>query len=211
VASIKTRRNSVLKSNTNVGIYGLAVLPVDYLSRLGDPFEQLCKDRCVDPVYHEVFTTGIKAYQLVTYRKLLREHYGRGVANQVSKYQQRLLEKEESGDTINYIIKLINIALDSGTVAADTDHGSIDIPIEMNVALLLLLDAPSSPHRVSHPDQYAIEIGSMALDIDWLLSNCLCRAREDVHRVFAPLLTCLGSGVRIDFARAYLKDKLVTH
>ena len=198
----------MLKSNINVGIYGLAVLPVDYLSQLDDPFQQLSKDRYIDPVYHEIFTTGIKAYRLVTYRKLLRERYGRGVANQVSKYQQRLLENEDSGSTINDFIKLIHIALDTGTVAADTDHGSVDIPIEMNVALLLLLDAPSSPHRVSHPNQYATEIKGMDLDIDWLFSECLCHARKDMLRVFEPLLTCIGSGARIDFARSYLKGKL---
>jgi hypothetical protein len=201
----------VLKSNINVGIYGLAVLPVDYLSRLGDPFEQLCKDRGVDPVYREVFTTGIQAYQLVTYLKLLRERYGRGVASQVSKYQQRLLEKEDGGNSINYTIKLVNVALDTGTVAADTERGSIDIPIEMNVALSLLLGAPSSPHYANYPDQRVTEIGNMDLDIDWLLSKCLCRARDDMHRVFAPLLACVESGVRIDFAQAYLNDKLVAN
>jgi hypothetical protein len=204
-----TDRNLVLDSRINVGIFGLAVLPIDYLSRLGDPFEQTCKEQDIDPVYREVFTTGIRAYQLVTYLKLVRMHYGRGVANQVSNYQQRLLEKEAGGTIISHTMKLVKDALDTDTVAADTDHGSIDIPIEMNIALSLLLGVASSPHCVSHPDQCQTEIGSMDLDIDWLLSHCLARARDDMQNVFAPLLACVDSGVRIDFAQAYLNDRLV--
>ena len=194
----------MFKSKINVGIYSLAVLPIDYLSRLGCPFELLCKDQDIDPEYREVFTAGIRSYQLVTYYRLVREHYGRGVANQVNSYQQRLLDKEPGGKSINYTIRLINNALDSETVTADTGHGRIDIPIEMNVALSLLLGATSSPHCASHPDERAVEIGSMGLDIDWLLSHCLTRARDDMQKVFAPLLASLNSGGRIDTVQSYL-------
>jgi hypothetical protein len=200
----------VLKNKVNVGIYGLAVLPVDYLSRLGDPFEQLCKEQGVDPDYREVFTTGIRAYQLVTYLRLLREHYGCGVANQVRVYQQRLLDREDGGFPISHAMKIINAALESDTVAADTDHGRIDIPIEMNVALSLLLGIVSSPNCVNRQDQRVTEIGNMDLEIDWVLSRCLGRARDDVQKVFTPLFACIDSGVRHDFVQAYLNDKLVS-
>jgi len=201
----------VLDNKINVGIYGLAVLPIDYLSRLGCPFEQLCKDQCIDEVYREVFTAGIRSYQLVTYISLVREHYGRGVANQINSYQQRLLEKEPGGRLINQTIRLINHALDSGAVTADTDHGCVDIPIEMNVALSLLLGVTSSPHCVSHPDERAAEIGSMGLDIDWVLSHCLIRVRDDIQKVFAPLLACIDSGVRFDHIQSYLDERLVAN
>lgn len=200
----------MLKNKVNVGIYGLAVLPVDYLSRLGDPFEQLCKEQGVDPDYREVFTTGIRAYQLVTYLRLLREHYGCGVANQVRVYQQRLLDREDGGFPISHAMKIINAALESDTVAADTDHGRIDIPIEMNVALSLLLGIVSSPNCVNRQDQRVTEIGNMDLEIDWVLSRCLGRARDDVQKVFTPLFACIDSGVRHDFVQAYLNDKLVS-
>jgi len=200
--------NPVFDNKLNVGIYSLAVLPIDYLTRLGCPFERLCKDQSLDPDYREVFTAGIRSYQLVTYLKLVREHYGRGVANQINSYQQRLLDEEPGGKPINHAIKLINRALDSDAVAADTEHGRIDIPIEMNVALSLLLGVTSSPHCVSHPDDCAAEIGTMGLDIDWLLSQCLTHARDDMQKVFAPLLACINSGVRVDYVQSYLSERL---
>ena len=201
----------MFNNKLNVGIYSLAVLPIDYLSILGCPFEHLCKDQGLDSDYREVFTAGIRSYQLVTYLKLVREHYGRGVANQINSYQQRLLDEEPGGKPINHAISLINRALASDTVAADTDHGRIDIPIEMNVALSLLLGVTSSPHCVSHPDECVAEIGAMGLDIDWLLSQCLTRARDDMHKVFAPLLASIDSGVCIDYVQSYLSDRLVAN
>jgi len=201
----------LFNSKLNVGVYGLAVLPIDYLSRLGDPLEQTGAEQRVDPVYRDVFCVGIRAYQLLTYLKLVREHYGRGVASQVSSYQQRLLEMEAGGYITLYTLDLINDALDSGTVAADTEQGIIDIPIEMNVALSLLLGVASSPHCVSHPDQRHAEIGNIDLDIDWRLSNCLARARDEMQKVFAPLLACIDSGVPVDYAQSYLRDKLVAN
>jgi len=201
----------VFNNKLNVGIYSLAVLPIDYLARLGCPYERLCNGQGVDPDYREVFAAGIRSYQLVTYLKLVREHYGRGVANQINRYQQRLLDEEPGGKPINHAIRLINHALASDAIAADTEHGRIDIPIEMNVALSLLLGVTSSPHCVSHPDEYAAEIGTMGLDIDWLLSLCLTRARDDMQKVFAPLLACIGSGVGINYVQSCLDDQLVTN
>jgi hypothetical protein len=192
----------------NVGVYGLAVMPIDYMSRLGCPLEQVCSDQKVDPVYRDVFSSGIRAYQLVTYRGLVREHYGRGVANQVSTYQHRLLEKEPGGGSLGHSVRLVNEALESDTVAADTDRGRVEIPIEMNVALSLLLGAHTSPHYVTHPEDRYTEIGSMDMDVDWTLSKCLSRARENMQNVFNPLLTSINSGVRIDFVEAYLKDRV---
>jgi hypothetical protein len=201
----------VLKNKIHVGIYGLAVLPIDYLSRLECPFEQLCRDQIIDSGYREVFTVGIKAYQLVIYLTLVRKQYGRGVANQINRYQQRLLEKDAGGKSISHTIKIINRALDSDTVAADTHLGRINIPIEMNVALALLLGVVSSPHCVSHPEQRADEINSMGLDVDWTLSQCLIRARDEMHKIFAPLLDCIDSGVSINFVQNYLNDKLAVN
>ena len=195
----------------NVGVYSLAELPIDYLSRLGCPLAQLCSDQKVDPLYRDVFKTGIKAYQLVTYHELVREYYGRGVANQVSSYQQRLLEREPGGRSLGHSVRLVNRALDSDTVAADTELGTVEIPIEMNVALSLLLGADSSPHFVRHPDDRVTEISSMDMDVDWALSKCLSRARENMQNVFTPLLGCINSGVRSDHVEAYLRARFTAN
>lgn len=190
---------------------GLAILPIDYLSRRGCPYEQACSVETIDSAYRGVFTTGIKAYQLVVYRQLVREHFGRDVANQIVACQNRLLEEHEDGGAMNKAVKLINTALDSDTVAADTDSGVVEIPIEMNVALSLLLGVDSSPHCVNHPDASIDEICTMEMDIDWKLSSYLMRAGNDMQDLFIPLFSCIDSGVPIDYAKAYINEKLIAH
>ena len=198
----------MLNNRINISIYSLAVLPVDYLDRLGDPFEMAAAAKDIDPSYQSVFSTGIRAYQLTIYLKLVRAHYGRGVANQIGNYQQRLLQPDgDAPSDIMTAIELVRGALESKSVTADTGHGSIDIPIEMNVALALLLGMPGSPHYCSGVEQRVAQVNRMARDLDWSLSQCLVRAREEIERVFSPLLSCVDSGVRIDYVQAWLNEK----
>ena len=198
----------MLNNRINISIYSLAALPVDYLDRLGDPFEMAAAAKDIDPAYQSVFSTGIRAYQLATYLKMVRAHYGRGVANQIGNYQQRLLQPDgDSPNDITIAIELVRGALDSKSVTADTGHGSIDVPIEMNIALALLLGMRSSPHFSTRSDERIEQANCMGMDIDWSLSQCLTHAREEIERVFSPLLTCIESGVRVDFVKAWLNEK----
>ena len=198
----------MLNNRINIGIYSLAVLPIDYLDRLGDPFETTCAPKDIDPSYRGVFSDGIRAYQLTTYLMLVRTHYGRGVAKQIGNYQQRLLQPDGAvPNTITTAIELVQGALGSESVTADTDHGKLEIPIEMNIALALLLGMHSSPHFSTRPDQRAAQASRMGMDVDWSLSQCLTHAREEMERVFAPLLACIESGVRVDYVKTWLNEK----
>jgi hypothetical protein len=47
----------------------------------------------------------------------------------------------------------------------------------------------------------------MGKDLDWSLSQCLVKAREEIERIFSPLLACMDSGVRVDYVEAWLNDR----
>jgi hypothetical protein len=154
-----------------------------------------------------VFSAGIRAYQLAAYLQLVRAQYGRAVAGNIGNFQRRLLQT--AGNDACGILKAIELvsgALATESVTADTGHGSIDIPIEMNVAIALLLGMPDSPHFAARPDQRATRLKNMGTDVDWSLSQCLIHAREEIEKVFSPLLDCINSGVRIDFVEAWLHN-----
>jgi hypothetical protein len=198
----------MLNNRINISIFSLAVLPLEYLDRLGDPFETTCVARGLNPSCRDVFSDGIRAYQLVNYLKLVQARYGRDVANNIGNYQRRLLQPEGYvPNGITQAIELVQGALESESVTADTDHGSIDIPIEMNVAIALLLGMPGSPHFASRPDQRTEQVNNMGMDVDWSLSQCLIHAREEIEKVFSPLLDCINSGVRMDFVHVWLNEK----
>jgi hypothetical protein len=198
----------VLNRKINISVYGLAVLPVNYLDRTGDPLETVCADKFIEPGCRPVFTAGIRAYQLAIYLQLVRKHYGRGVANQTGSYQRRLLQPEDDSMDRNAIAnELVRGALASERVTADAYHGRVDIPIEMNVALALLLGMPESPYYSSETAQRIEKVSRMRKDLDWSLSQCLVMAREEIERVFSPLLSCIDSGVRVDYVEAWLNKR----
>ena len=201
----------MLNKKINISVYGLAVLPVNYLDRIGDPLETACAGKCIEPGCRPVFTVGIRAYQLAIYLQLVREHYGRGVANQIGSYQRRLLQPENDSMDRNAIAdELVRGALASERVTADAYHGSVDIPIEMNVALALLLGMPDSPYYSSEAAHRIEKVSRMGKDLDWSLSQCLVKAREDIERIFSPLLACIDSGVRVDYVEAWLNERQPT-
>jgi len=198
----------MLNNRINISIYSLAVLPVDYLERRGDPLEAICTASDIDPSCRHVFSSGIRAYQLTSYLGVVREQYGRGVANQIGHYQQRLLQPDgEALNDITIAMQLVRGALESECVTADVGRGSIDIPIEMNVALALLLGMPRSPYFAAGPQQRAAQASSMAMDVDWSLSHCLRQVREEMEQTFSPLLACIKSGVRVEFVDAWLNEQ----
>ena len=175
-----------------IQLYYLAALPVEYLTRQDALLERMRVDERAFKPYREVFITGTRAYQQHTYLKLVRWTYGRTVAQQVEVHQHRLLEFTTGrGRGIQQALDLIEGALDTRAVRADTREGEIEIPIEMNVALALLLGLPESPDYVSTAIRRAEQIMRMQPEIDWRLAHCLSCAREEMKNTFLPMFTCL--------------------
>jgi hypothetical protein len=183
-------------------IYALAVLPIEYQATQRELFARICNDREIDTVYRKVFTAGIRGYQLATYLMLLHSYYGQRVAEQVWSCQCRLLDRDTADKAVARAMELIGQALGSKAVAATTETGSVDIPIEMNVALALLLGMRESPDFVMRQEQRMDQVNRMRLDIDWDLSHCLVRAHAEIVQTFAPLLACVAAIRKADPADA---------
>lgn len=198
----------MFNNRINISVYSLAVLPIDYLDRLADPLETTYAAKDIDPSCRGVFSGGIRAYQLATYLGLVREQYSHGMARQIGNYQQHLLQPDgDAPNDITTAIELVRGALGSKSVTADTGHGRMDVPIEMNIALALLLGMPGSPYFAASPEQRAEQANSMGMDIDWSLSQCLIHAREEIEKIFSPLLASINSGVRVGFVHAWLNEQ----
>jgi hypothetical protein len=180
-----------------IQLYSLAALPIEYLSRQGALLERVCVDEREFKPYREVFLTGTRAYQQHAYLELVRWTYGRNVAQQVEVHQHRLLEFSTGrGRCIEQALDLIEGALDTRAVRADTRQGEIKIPIEMNVALALLLGMPESPDYAATAGSRAEQIVRMQPEIDWRLAHCLTCAREEMRKAFLPVFACLGHSAR---------------
>ena len=176
-----------------IQLYSLAALPVEYLTRQAALRERLRVDEPAFKPYREVFITGVRAYQQYAYLELVQGSYGRAVARQVEVHQHRLLDFTTGrGEYIGQALGLIEGALDTRVVSAVTREGEIAIPIEMNVALALLLGLPESPDYAVTAARRAEQIARMRPEIDWRLAHCLACARDEIRTAFLPVFTCLA-------------------
>jgi hypothetical protein len=174
-----------------IQLYSLAALPIEYLTRQAALLERMRVDARTFKPYREVFITGTRAYQQHTYLELVRWTYGRTVARQVEVHQQRLLEFTTGrGHRSKQALDLIEGALDTLAVSAATREGEIEIPIEMNVALALLLGLPESPDYAATAARRTEQISRMQPEIDWRLAHCLTCAREEMKNTFLPVFAC---------------------
>jgi hypothetical protein len=175
-----------------IQLYSLAALPIEYLTRQDALLERMRVDEDALNPYREVFITGTRAYQQHAYLELVQWTYGRAVARQVAVHQHRLLEFTTGrGCRSKQALDLIEGALDTPAVSAATLEGVIEIPIEMNVALALLLGLPESPDYAATAARRAEQIGCMQPEIDWRLAHCLTCAREEMKNIFLPMVARL--------------------
>jgi hypothetical protein len=176
-----------------IQLYSLAALPIEYLTRQDALLERMRVDGRAFKPYRDVFITGTRAYQQHTYLELVRWTYGRTVAQQIEVHQHRLLEFTTGGGCcIEQALDLIDGALDTRAVSAATREGEIEIPIEMNVALALLLGLPESPDFAATAARRAEQVARMQPEIDWRLAHCLACAREEMKNTFLPVIACLN-------------------
>ncbi|MGD2056552.1 MAG: hypothetical protein PVJ15_07070 [Gammaproteobacteria bacterium] len=190
-----------------IQLYTLAALPVDYLTRQEALLERMRVDEGALNPYQGVFITGVRAYQQHAYLELLRWTYGRAVAQQVAVYQHRLLEFTTGrGRCVEQALGLIEGALDTQAVSATTREGEIKIPIEMNVALALLLGLPESPDFAATAARRAENVARMQPEIDWRLAHCLMCAREEIGSTFLPMVARLEGAAGGEAAAGFLNE-----
>ena len=178
--------------------YELAMLPIAHLVSQSDPFERYCgRSGGLTGAYREVVNNGVRGYQLYTYLLLIGVYFGEETRQQVRSHQFTALKPDETDrKMLAKILNVIEIALGTRGVKVSTGSGAIQVPVEMNVALALLLGMPCSPDYVPDVSMRDARIASMGLDIDWRLADCLSSAREEVINTYSATLTHCKAGAR---------------
>ena len=171
-----------------IDTHRLAILPLAYLAEQGDLSSQCRKHHGIDEKYRDVITLGICAYQLHTYLALVREHFGFHVETEVRVQQRDMLDQEGgAGQLMEHAFDIIDGALRIGIVKASMAAGEDDIPVEMNVALALLLGMPESPDFAENAALKAVRIADMSPNVDWYFSDCLARSQAQIKRIFTSM------------------------
>jgi hypothetical protein len=85
---------------------------------------------------------------------------------------------------------MIEQSVSIGEVTTATHLGEVTTPVEMNVALALLLGYPGSPHYQVNSGQRVEQGSEIAPEIDRLLCDCLVRANQELITAFYGVFGC---------------------
>jgi len=167
--------------------YELAVLPIAHLMSQSDPFDRYCgQTGGLTRAYRAVVNNGVWGYQLYTYLALIGVYFGEDARQQVRGDQLTLFNLDvKNREALENILGVIEAAMGTRGIKVSTDSGDFQVPVEMNVALALLLNMPCSPEFVPDAAMRAARIASMGIDVDWRLADCLASAREEVINTYA--------------------------
>lgn len=166
-------------------VYELAMLPIVHLVSQADPFERYCGQTGeLTDDYRELVNNGIRGYQLYIYQVLIGFYFGEETRQQIRSCQLAVFNPEVLEKTLD----VIEVALGTRGIKVSADSGDIQVPVEMNVALTLLLDMPCSPDYVPDPSLRYARIVSMGMGIDWQLADCLASAREEMINTWSAIL-----------------------
>lgn len=170
--------------------YELAMLPIAHLKSQTDPFERYCDDTGgLTGAYREVVNNGVWGYQLYSYLALIGVYFGKDTRQQVRGYQVSLFNRDTAQrEALENILGVIEAAMGTRAVKVSTLSGDFQVPVEMNVALALLLDMPCSPCFVPDASMRDARIASMGIDVDWRLADCLASAREEVINTWSAII-----------------------
>ncbi len=167
--------------------YTLAILPLATLLAEKPGIEQCSARTGKDlSLYHGVLRTGTIGYQLYIYLGLVRGRFGEQVWQKVRERQLGILSPV---DEFGLMLDMIEAAVDIGAVITSTAQGEVVTPVEMTVALTLLLGLPESVHYVTRPEQRAEQIARMPPEIDWYFADLLAHGRREIVGVFDTLVS----------------------
>lgn len=176
--------------------YELAMLPIAHMVTQSDPFERYCSQAgMLTGAYRDVVNNGIQGYQLYSYLALIGIYYGEDTRQLVRSYQLPVFDAGETNrEALGNILDVIEAAMGTRGVKVMTDSGEFQVPVEMNVALALLLDMPCSPDYVPEVSMRDARISSMGIDVDWHLADCLASAREEIINTWSATLAHCNTG-----------------
>jgi hypothetical protein len=176
----------------------LAILPIAHLVSQSDPFDRYCgQTGGLAGAYREVVNNGVWGYQLYTYLVLIGVYFGEETRQQVRNYQLTLSSPDTTHrEALETMLDVIEVAAGMRTAHVSTASGDIQVPVEMHVALALLLGMPCSPDYARDASMRDARIASMGIDTDWHLADCLSTAREEMVVTYSTTFAHCNTGER---------------
>jgi len=164
-------------------------LLIAFFAKQPNPFKRLInKHNPLDSKYQDVVNIAVHCYQAHSYLDLIEAEYGPRMHNIAQQQVDNLFElNNDEYDFYTITTSLINFAIDVGQLEV-TDQGKrTKVPLELNIAVTLLIGLPGSPHYATEQQSRNAEIQKIAEDVDLQLAQYLAKGKTQVVAWFSRL------------------------
>ena len=100
---------------------------------------------------------------------------------------------ENDGEAVQRAITLINAALNNAAAVIPNSSGAVAVPVEMKIALALLLNDPASPDYVSGGGGRDARASNLRPVVDSSFASCLAAACAEIVENFSGILAHIDS------------------
>jgi len=187
-----------MSQTLNIDPCELAMLPMVRLSPDAEPSETYCGCVSCKPgsPYYDLINTGLWSYQLYTYLELLEQMFGKHIKTEVSDWLLDMLNaNNQAGDRLETVFALIKHVKQASKATIETGYGLSSVPVEMSIALAMLVELPESPDFAVSTGDRQTRIRLINADVDQNFAASLKRAANDVYDVLLPVLEALGADI----------------
>ncbi len=142
------------------------------------PFDRwLAPGVVIESEYQEVVSVGVWGYQLHTYLESFAGALGPDSATRIRENLVHTFDQTDgSGTKLQSLLELIARAAAVQPIPLPQHGPSVQVPVEINVALTLLFRVADSPLYM----RYNLKAPRIEGDIDWRFAKCLRFGRQRV-------------------------------
>ena len=177
-----------------------AAIPLDRLFSREKPFNDWKPpDSQVLPEHEDFIKAMVYGYQLFIYLQLIEVKFGPEIARIIREYQIIALNRLPEGEAGEQTSLLLQIITDAWKTANDKpikipDRPDLQMPIELAIALYLLVFTKDSPYYIpperrtkdSIQDHIPPKVDLHGLE--WTLAECLLHGKNAAVEVFGPMV-----------------------
>jgi hypothetical protein len=160
-----------------------------FFAKQPNPFKRLINAHDpLDKKYQDVVNIAVHSYQAHSYLNMIESEYGSEIHHIARAQIHNLIDLNKYNyDFFANTTKLIDHAIEIGQLEV-TEQGKVtQIPLELIIAITILLGLPGSPHYAAEQQSRESEIHKMAEDVDQKFAQYLLKGKAQIAEWFSHL------------------------
>lgn len=160
-----------------------------FFAKQPNPFQRLFNTHVsLDNKYQDVVNIAVLSYQAHSYLNMIKSKYGSQLHHIAQIQVHNLIDlNNDKYDFFTEAMNLIEHAIEIGELEVITQGKVTHVPLEMNIAVTILIGLPGSPHYATGQQSREVEIHKMADDIDQQFAQYLIKGKTQIVEWFTHI------------------------